>query len=268
MDDKYFDCNTPLGVAQRYHHDDCSSGKGSAMVVTRTPTGWMYKCHRCGVNGFKKIDGTNTQALVKAATDLLSGNTASMFKENGRVVLPPDCTSDLPPRAQVFLLQYGIGPDVCRTYCIQWSQSLQRIVFPIFRDGEVVFFTCRGLYGEKPKWLSPTVNRLGIHYWGFDPSLPHGGTVVLVEDAISTLCVQKVVDCVGLLYCTVREDLVKMLLHVYGFSEVVIWLDADKSMYSLNRMISLRRAGYNVKRVFTPHDPKCYNSQEIKELVL
>jgi hypothetical protein len=96
---------------------------------------------------------------------------------------------------------------------------------------------------------------------GSDAKLP----LVIVEDPVSALRIGATSDSMPLLGSFLHQKRLNALSGLYeGF---VVWLDADK--YKEARAIEqrIKYMGRSARTIYTPDDPKCYNDEQIKEIL-
>lgn len=178
------------------------------------------------------------------------------------VKLPGGLTDEIPDKAWVWLWQYGITEEEVARYRIQWSESLCRLIFPVYRKGKLVYWQGRefGLLKDLPKWVNQkAASREDIYFTAMGAvSTP---AVVLVEDMVSAIKVNRIQNTIALLGSYVPDKLISNLSKHY--KRIIIWLDADKDTYSLRRLSRYQSLGFPVQRVFTQQDPKAYSDDKI-----
>jgi hypothetical protein len=262
-----FDPEAPIGQAVRFRHDspDCSRGKDSCLIVTRTESGWKFYCHRCGAKGVRGLDGLPPDKMKKWYEA-----KKNVPKQTEKVVtLPRDFTLDLTkhPKAYAWLMTLGITDEQIRKFRIGYSRYFDRLIFPVYMDGKLVFWqgrTFNPITKENPKWLSVRVPRDQDVFFiaGGDP-LPN--TIVLVEDILSAIKLSTVCHAVALLGVYIPDKLMwrvkKSGLHA------VIWLDQDKTDKSLWYCNRFRAAGIPTRVRSTTLDPKKYTTKQLKEIL-
>lgn len=102
--------------------------------------------------------------LRRLVEDRLSGQVEAWSEDDSRVDLPDEFIavkpgqkwSDLPP----YFRERGIGPKKALRYGIGWCEEgffRNRLVVPVTRDGEVVFFVARYMKQKPPLCKKPTL---------------------------------------------------------------------------------------------------------------
>ena len=263
LPDEFFDIEAPMFVGKRFVHPGCSDGKDRALVVTRTEYGWKWYCHRCCQGG------TYTTSSLSPKQYLRWQETSEIKPDNTveDVVLPPDFSSEIPPDGLTWLYQYGIDNRDILEYKFGYSRTLHRVILPVYKLGELVYFQARTLgrvdRKTNPKYLN--VKAAGRKDIYFDPGRSTNDKIVLVEDIISTIKVNRVVDAMGLLYAYIPEDLIMRLKPYY--KEIVLWLDRDKWTRMTKKVFRLRQLNVNVRMILSEKDPKFYTEDEIVERI-
>lgn len=265
LPDELFDPEAPIGLPVRYLHESCSKGKGPCLLVTRTDTGWVYYCHRCGLKGFRGLDGMPMEKIKKWWE--AKKNVPKQVERTVR--LPSDFTLDLSkhPKAGAWLMSLGITDFQIQEYRIGYSRYFDRLIFPVYMGGKLVFWQGRTFHHvtrENPKWLSVRVPR-NQDVWFTAPCHSGCDRVVLVEDILSALKVSNVAHAVALLGVYIPDTLMWRLLK--SKKEVVIWLDQDKTDRSLHYTLRFRSAGIPTSMRSTPLDPKKHTIKQLEEIL-
>lgn len=147
---------------------------------------------------------------------------------------------------------------------IGYSNSKEALVFPIFDvDGELLMWQSRyfGHNSGYPKYLTKGLKGDILHYVGDHPT----SRVVLVEDLISAIVVGRVENSMPLWGSTIHLKTLRQLAHTY--SEVVLWLDADKLANSLKMRGTAELLFDSVAILNTDKDPKHNSVEEVKQLL-
>lgn len=258
---QYICPNQELYTTRRYIHRGCSEGKDAALCVTRFSGGWKWYCHRCSKRGVVKLDGVSPVILKEAINAL----KRLPDKRNKGVFIPSDFTKQIPDGGLAWLWKFRISEYDIERFGIGYSKKYHRVILPVYQDDELVYWQGRWFEKDRPKdqpkYLNIKADRAGIYFKVSDH--PWSKRVVLVEDVLSTINVSRVANCWGLLYASVTDALIIELAKQYD--EILIWLDPDKSYYTVRRLKRYRQLGYPVKRLFTEKDPKYYSTKEIRE---
>jgi hypothetical protein len=260
LPDSFFDVDAPMDMPIKLRHPGCSDGKSKALVVTRTPSGWIWYCHRCGQSGKRMLNGLSSRSMAKFVASVKPEQKGTVDE----VRLPQDVTIDLPDQAKVWLYSYGITDEQMTKYRFVWSHKLSRLFMPVYDRGKLVYYQGRAIpytKGMTEKYLN--VRQKGRSNILFRVEDYSSGQVVLVEDILSAIRVGEITNAIGLLYAYVPDQLVIALSKQYN--DIVIWLDADKGNYTAKKLMRFRSFGIPVRRVYTKKDPKCYNAETIEK---
>jgi hypothetical protein len=259
----YFNPTAPLWEGIRWRHD-CSNKADLPLIVTRRPDGWAYYCHRCKERGIKRTDllSPSEYKLWQEAKDA----PVPEFQAVEKVELPAGFTQEISPEGLAWLYSHGLTDADIEEFSIGYSRVLNRVILPVYRKGELVYWQGRGLNppfvaGKNPKYMNiKAKGREDIWFVPMDSISTD--QIVLVEDIISAIRVHHAgYDCLGLLYAYIPDDLVMRLSKVY--TEIVFWLDPDKWSRMMNRVKRWRAFGINVRSIRSDHDPKFYDEDEI-----
>lgn len=260
LDESYFNTDTPLEEPVRYYHEGCESSSKSytdkALVVIRNHKGWGYRCHRCGLSGFRPYKHLSPSQMSSLLDQTNRAGTSRLLESS----LPLDFTTELPPLAQAWLYTCLLPEEIVE-YGIGWSPGQERIIFPVYQNRTLVGYCGRSLKDgpgvPKYKTLSFSIERI---FFTVDRDSNH---VVFVEDILSAIVVGRVASSVALLGCFVPP----VLLRRYDDREIHIWLDSNKLTESLrfrNRYSSL---GYDVRSILSIQDPKYQSEADIKSFI-
>lgn len=92
-------------------------------------------------------------------------------------------------------------------------------------------------------------------------------TGIIVEDCVSALKVSLagVGDGIPCFSSNISKEKLARLSRVYG--KLVVWLDSDKYREAVGLSTRAKMLGCESQAVFTEEDPKCYNLNQIKDLL-
>lgn len=260
--DEYFDLSAPMGLGKRYRHPNCCEGKDRALVITRTPTGWDWFCHRCRKGGKKYLEGMSPDQYRR-----WKAQEVKPIQTVRKVLLPLDFTRQIPVKGLAWLYRYGITDTNIEVYRFGFSKYYNRLIMPIFRGPELLYWSGRNL-GEaspkNPKYMNVRSLRDDIWFERSDHGREH---VVLVEDILSAIRVGHHVDTRAVLYASVPDRLILQLVRM-GYKQVHIWLDPDKADVMYRYVNRFRTFGINCVMHITKQDPKYYSDEEIVKEVI
>jgi len=192
-----------------------------------------------------------------------SGNLVLKFKsqqnqaiDKTRVFLPEDCDMVYPQRALDWVGQYNLTTNDLLNHNTLWSESQQRLIFPIFGENDLIAWQGRYFGREaKVKWwgqgdLKNTYNILG-----------KGDTLILVEDIISAIKLSRFTSVMPLYGNAIGIERFRRVAKL--FKKVGIWLDPDMKTKSLTEQRRGQLCGLDVRVIFSDKDPKELTSLEI-----
>jgi len=181
------------------------------------------------------------------------------------VYLPEDFdTSFIPSYAKAWLRKYGVTDDEIKRYRFGYSERMNRLIMPVFNNGELVYWQGRRLSGnkEEPKYISMK-STAGSAF--FDLSSPNAKEVVLVEDVVSAIVLRRSgFNAVALLGSYIG-DKVATYLTGHGLSRICVWLDPDKRGEAVRFSRRLSGVGFSATCLVTPtKDPKDYSITQVR----
>lgn len=218
-------------------------------------------CYSCKYTSFP--DGTDS-FRNKSREEVHTNDLNTVF-------LPADCNISYPERALDWIRQYELTKNDLLNHNVMWSDSYQRLIFPIYANGVLLAWQGRSFSLNKtplthktiPKWfgrgnLKDCFNILG-----------KGNILILTEDVISALKVSKCgVMAMPLYGCVVGRERFKRLYSLYKDEvEVRIWLDYDKAKEAVREAKLGQLCGLSCNTIITKLDPKENSYSCIKEIL-
>ena len=249
------------------NHEGCSAGvdRKKRLYIKRLPDNSVLAyCHHCSCSGIYRTKITNVHLRKKSHL---------VPKDPKDIRLPIDIVKDTtlwPSTAHGWLIKYGITKDEVKNNGIVYSPSLDRLLFPLYMDGDYIGWQGRRLSDdeEQPKYIT-MVDRLRPTGNCSQHRQPSGSdNAVIVEDILSAIKVQRQgVDSIALLGSHPTPELINWIASRY--KNIFILLDNDKpevkkQQQRLNSLFKVLVEG-EVKLVLTDRDPKDYSDNEIKE---
>lgn len=174
------------------------------------------------------------------------------------VYLPEDCDVIYPSRALDWVKQYELTKVDLLNYNTLWSESTQRLIFPVFGDKGLLAY--QGRYfgppapnGVKPypKWygkgdLVNTFNILGSR---------SSNKLILTEDVISAIKCSRFCMAMPLYGSHISIDRFTRL-KALGHSNIYIFLDPDKRKEAMQFARRGQLLGINSRVIYADLDPK------------
>lgn len=217
-------------------------------------------CYNCGFTVSVSILGRFRQR---------SSSTRELDKQESKLYLPEDCSVDYPHRALEWVGHYELTKTDLFNHNTLWSESLQRLIFPIYGDEGLIAWQGR-YFGPPsegkpyPKWygkgdLKGTFNFLGSKT---------NNKLILTEDIISAIKCSRFAMAMPLYGSHVGVVRFKRLYSLYGKTlEVCLWLDPDKRKESVVETRRGEMCGLITRTIFSSKDPKEQTYSEIKKFL-
>lgn len=164
--------------------------------------------------------------------------------------------SVIPKELRKELEQYLTDSEIQKHFC--FDPSMQRMVL---LDTLPHFYWGRDGRSDRKVW-----NQGEVPFYVFSGGLYSGnGTLVVVEDPISAIVVSRNYDCLPLFGSHLKPDWYHKLL-LAAKSELIFWLDRDKSQESLELALTFRHL-LQTNFVVSSKDPKAYDVVEIQHFM-
>lgn len=229
----------------------CGSKRGKAVYSDNE------HCFSCG----EHLNKGRTFAVRESRTDRLpwTGELPKDYSAYG----PPDMWHK-------WLAQYDFTYD--SAWCQKeygWSRELDRMIFPIYHNGELKAYQARSLDRE-PKWITCSPDYEwgkkypAMFYPALKPEFIHKW--VIVEDIVSAIKVGQTYPCISILGTTSSKSLCNFLLR-YG-QHFILWLDNDEAGEKAVKNLSTNlKMCAKISVIRSERDPKYYSIDEIKERI-
>lgn len=217
----------------------------------------MAHCFRCNDSAFVKDERTLAERI--AALAKAKAADAEVIKPE----LPMPRERDVqqwPKDARVWLYKAGLSNDAIERLGFYWHPVTQRVVMPVFEDGELVYWQARSTNPNVPKYINPTVERGTVA-----PRFGRGGPcIVLTEDILSAVKVGMVNEAWSIMGTSLPDKIALRL--VQAARPVLVMLDPDEAGKKGTAKIvrQLRLLGLPVGPYFGRADPKLLSQEEIK----
>lgn len=244
----------PLGRQQRYRHE-CSTKLNAIINVTKL--GYNLNCYKCGEHLFVPHGARTLPELAEL------NRRAKEAQYSEKVQLPKDFKDGVPTAYSTWLYKAGISTDVIREVRIGWSESLHRIIIPIYdTDGVLVYWQARAVHKEqKPKYINPRVDKSRTLYLRIPPG-SNTQRLCITEDILSCIRVGKHIPCASILGTSLSDG---QAIRLARYRRVAIWLDPDTagrqgSVKCKKKLALMTQADI----IYSDVDPKCLPDREIR----
>jgi len=246
------------------NHIGCSAGTDTKarLFIKRDGDRLLGYCHHCAVGGAK---GGAPRSHIR-------GGQANVVDYN--VVLPQDVVyrHDMcNVHANVWLNAAGLTQEERDAYHIGWSPSQGRVILPVYSyDGLTLlaYQRRRVLPDDKmPKYLT-TRRKDTRHPVLFGKQHRASDTVVIVEDIMSAIKVNRVAKSVALLGTTLPDWLLFKL--AVEADRAVVWLDNDNAQVRSKQREIRRKLLQFMDEVFIvagDKDPKLHSTDDIRNIL-
>lgn len=243
------------------NHPNCPAGRDTKKRLyvknkDGTLLGW---CHHCRSGGGK---GGGNRRHIRDRQSVV---------QTWDIKLPYDMTWEQNVGGLAWLNKYGITPVERKIYNIGWSDSLSRVILPVYDgESELVAWQQRRImnHDTMPKYL--TDKRKDVKFPMFlGTKLRDGDTVVLTEDILSAIVIGRQCAAISLLGTNLTERNRDRLL-ARAYSKVIVWLDDDNpDVKKAQRKIRRQLESFVDVEVITGHDvdPKEMTDEQIKTIL-
>jgi len=244
-----------VGESAYVPHPGCTTSDKCWLYVNTKGVG--YYCNKCGGRDFSfhGVMSMSERRELQRMDDEVTQST--------QVVLPNDYSLTIPDEGLVWLLKAGINSNLAASHCIGWSESLRRVILPVYSGRTLMYYQARSIDGRAPKYINPRVSKervlFGFEY--FNPDIP----VCITEDILSAVRVSEFMPTVSAL----GTKLSRWAVYTLGQApKVYIWLDPDKAGRK-GRIKMRQQLQWTTKPILitTDRDPKYYTGTEIKEIL-
>lgn len=209
----------------------CSDLSGSLVSLAMTTLGWDYGTAREAVYGA----GGPLPSPVADALRSVSGRPSDAAPEAEKLVLPDEFIPIWDPEARAWnvpeylVSERKIRLRVARDYGLGYCQSGRyeaRLVFPIYRRGQLLSIQARSMVGREPKYLNPGAALQSEWLYGYDEAA--GSRAILVcEGPFDVLgAVQTGFSAVALMGKSMSKTQRALLVEA-GAEEIVVCLDGE-----------------------------------------
>ena len=264
-------------VEERSNHEEC--GDTRQRLYTRDVIGGRVSyCHNCGMSSFKRTNQSTPSDTLRKAEYIkaIKNPLGNAVIKNLR--LPYDFTNQIPLIASTWIKKYGITDGEIELFGFGWSESLERLILPVYVDDQLMYWqgrTFKPISLTNPKYLN--IRCAGAKHVYFQRKIAgHFGdgvaygdsptsSLVIVEDILSAVKCGRYISSLGLLGSYLPDSLSYVLNR---FDKIYLWLDHDKLKTSAKALRRLAQtSGKILKIIDTSLDPKEISDTKIKELL-
>ena len=210
----------------------------------------------------------------------LSDNAISEFLSKGKCCIPAtpplittpfDCCLDYPKKSIDWINKYTLTLSDMLNNGVLWSESEQRLIFPLWNNDVLLGWQGRyfGIDKDKKKWYGKGYLQEVYHIL-FNGKVGQASNdakqLVLTEDIISAIKVSKLgIPAMPLFGVNIKSRW--KLLRILRYQEVIIFLDPDMHTKSLLQSKEGVLQGVRNRCILSTKDPKEYSYDELKEIL-
>lgn len=205
-------------------------------------------------------------------------STGKLDKPESKLCLPEDCDVIYPERALDWVKQYELTKVDLLNHNTLWSESTQRLIFPVFGDTGLGSSACGVLLAYQGRYFGPAAPEGSRSYpkWHGQGNLKDtynilgedSSKIVLCEDIISAIKMSKITRVMPLYGSHVGIDRFKRLrMLIEPSAEVWIYLDPDKRKESV---VEARRGvlcGMKTRVIYSEADPKEESYESLQRIL-
>jgi hypothetical protein len=248
-------------MAKFVKHEACPScGSRDNLARYSDGSAWCFGCH------YKE---RGDKSPFVGERDRENETTSNGDGGHYGVQFPDDASVVLGQPAVEWLGVYGITMGACAHAKFRWSSYWEQLLMPFYdEDGNLCCIQAKNFnpkraskakyYNTGEKSESRTIFRVG--------GRAESRTLVLTEDAVSALKVSLVADAKPLLGTSIPREQIAAFKGPYD--RLVVWLDADKWREGRAIADAAKLLGLSTKTILTDKDPKEYDIETIRGLLL
>lgn len=265
---EFIEAAADLDIGEQIHinHADCPAGMDTKrrLYIKRTEEdGIVAYCQHCGQSGYHRENERRYRSVEK----IFGGSTLSVSRN---IKLPHDSSGTVgewPARAKVWLYRYGITDEEIARYGIVYSDTVGRVLLPVYNNGSMVGYQARRvLEDESEKYLTKTSDPSRM-VW-YTNNTTHSNDVVFCEDILSAIRVGRRVSSCALLGINIKDEVLHSIIK--NHDSFTIFLDDDNrqvilGQIALKNKLELFGSVRLIKGV--GKDPKECSDTELEEIL-
>jgi hypothetical protein len=168
--------------------------------------------------------------------------------------------AEWPKAHRLWLYRAGFGGPEIRRLGAYYHPPTDRVVLPVYRGTQVVFWQARAADGRQPKYMAPSVDRSNVL-----PAYGQAERPTLTEDILSAFKVGMVGE--GWCMMGTRVNAYAMDLLLKRGTGCNVWLDGDAAGQRGAAKVIKQLRAYNVPftNIVGDRDPKLHTLAQIRE---
>lgn len=186
--------------------------------------------------------------------------------------MPGDDCAQYGLSAQEWARSYDIKVEELLARRVSYSPSQDQLFFNFYdAEGNRIFSQARNFnpLAKSKYWtVGKADNVLPIYYQTVRHGTGNGRSskLVITEDCLSAIKIARQSDAMPALSSDLSLTKLKRLARLYG--AFLVWLDGDMFHKSQRICRRLQLLGCEAKPIYTPLDPKCYDDETIRNVLL
>ena len=255
----------------RVNHDtvECS-GTSKSMKIRRHEDGRVSaRCFRCG--GFGSYNPPESKYFkVKKRAGRLSTSLDHATGGDRDIKLPSDSEGDVRKwgvREREIVRRYDVTDKELERYGIVYSPRYNRVIFPVYRDSDLIGYQARSYQGEEPKYITKcgAVSDMWVY---LSCQSGDSDTCTVVEDMWSGIRCSRFTNALVMLGSDTSDAGVnKMTQHN---TQVIVFNDYDtpqviKNAHKLKELLTLM--GIRSSIISIGRDPKELSDLELETIL-
>lgn len=186
-------------------------------------------------------------------------------QEEGIRPLPIDFGQDFSEEVLTWCKQYGILVPELLYRNVGYSASMNQLIFTWKEKDRIVLWQARNFYKGRKKYFTGGEKDDVLPIYPAKRDVDAMGTMVLVEDAISSIKIARQFDSMPVLGATLNPRSIAALKPFYG--SLVVWLDGNKYDQAQKIARQAQMIGIPARAIYTEADPKEYDDEFIQQAI-
>ena len=190
---------------------------------------------------------------------------------SGQGILPADAGFVYSDSSRRWAESYGVPVSELLQRKVSYSPSQDRLFFNFYdAEGNRIFSQARNFnpLAKSKYWTVGKADDVLPIYYKSNQDLQetNGNVLVITEDCLSAIKIARQSDAMPALSSDLSLTKLKRLARLYG--AFLVWLDGDMFHKSQRICRRLQLLGCEAKPIYTPLDPKCYDDETIRNVLL
>ena len=201
---------------------DCPSCSGkNTFTATKEMCQIKYNCYKldCNIGGYHNVDLTAAEIKQLLSIRETPRETERETMEIPEYVVQPSAEHD---KYHKFVAQWGLKDSR-----LLYDVKDERVVFPIYHKGRIIYANGRAVGNKQPKWYRYT--GAGDYFFVHADS----ETLIIVEDCVSALVIKQILPNVNAMAILGTSLTDKHMEKIAEYSNIIVALDPDAAHKTL-----------------------------------